>query len=202
MFLGIDLGTSAVKALLTDEQGRIVGESSAPLEVSRPRPLWSEQDPEDWWEATQQAVLELRDARPGKLSGLRAIGLSGQMHGATLLDRHDQPLRPAILWNDGRSSAECAELEQTIPQSREITGNLSMPGFTAPKLLWVRRHEPECFSRLARVLLPKDYLRLRLSGDHATDLSDASGTLWLDVAARRWSGSLRIRLKLGYFFCG
>ena len=181
--LGIDLGTSAVKALLLDETGAVVAEAGAPLEVSRPHPLWSEQDPDAWWSATREAVRAL----PGGLAGLRAIGLSGQMHGATLLDASDRPLRPAILWNDGRSHAECHELEQAVPESRRITGNLAMPGFTAPKLLWTRRHEPEVFGQTARVLLPKDYLRLRMTGEHATDLSDASGTLWVDVARRCWS---------------
>lgn len=181
--LGIDLGTSAVKALLLDEAGSVVAEASAPLEVSRPRPLWSEQDPHAWWAATREAVRALG----GGLDGLRAVGLSGQMHGATLLDASDRPLRPAILWNDGRSSAECEELERAVPESRSITGNLAMPGFTAPKLLWTRRHEPEVFERVARVLLPKDYVRLCMTGEHATDLSDASGTLWVDVAGRHWS---------------
>ncbi|MFC7555029.1 FGGY family carbohydrate kinase [Pseudoroseomonas wenyumeiae] len=122
--------------------------------------------------------------------GVRALGLAGQMHGAVLLDASDQVLRPAILWNDGRSGAECAALEQAQPASRGITGNLAMPGFTAPKLLWVRRHEPEIFARTRRVLLPKDWLRLRLTGEAVSEMSDASGTLWLDVAARRWSGAM------------
>ena len=190
MFLGIDLGTSAVKALLLDEADAVLGEASAPLDVSRPRPLWSEQDPEAWWRAADTAVRTLAAERSGGLRGLRAIGLSGQMHGATLLDETGRPLRPAILWNDGRSAAECETLEREVPELRRITGNLAMPGFTAPKLAWVRRHEPEIFARVARVLLPKDYLRLRLTGDAATDVSDASGTLWLDVAARRWSGTM------------
>lgn len=190
MFLGIDLGTSSVKALLVDDDERLVAEASAPLEVSRPRPLWSEQDPEDWWSAALSAVDSLRDAAPGALSATRALGLSGQMHGATLLDAADAVLRPAILWNDGRSSAECAELTARAPSLEQVTGNRAMPGFTAPKLLWVARHEPELFARTARVLLPKDFLRLRLTGERATDASDAAGTLWLDVAARRWSPEL------------
>jgi len=190
VYLGIDLGTSAVKVIALADDDRVLGEGSAPLEVHRPQPLWSEQDPEDWWRATEKAVHALRGALPKGLAGLRAIGLSGQMHGATLLDASDRPLRPAILWNDGRSSAECAALEETAATSRSITGNLAMPGFTAPKLLWVRRHERDVFDRTKRVLLPKDYLRLRLSGDHATDVSDASGTLWLDVGARVWSNEM------------
>ncbi|NRA04397.1 MAG: xylulokinase [Myxococcales bacterium] len=187
MFLGIDLGTSAVKALLVDDEERVLAEVPAPLELSRPQALWSEQDPDSWWRAADAAVSGLRDRVPQGLAGLRGIGLSGQMHGATLLDRGDRPICPAILWNDGRSQAECEALERAVPDSREITGNLAMPGFTAPKLLWIRRHQPELFARVARVLLPKDYLRLCMTGDHATDLSDASGTLWVDVAKRCWS---------------
>jgi xylulokinase len=188
--LGIDLGTSAVKAVLVEEGGAVVAQASAPLEVSRPRPLWSEQDPEAWWRATEQAVAALREREGGRFGGLRAIGLSGQMHGATLLDADDRVLRPAILWNDGRAGAECRAFEEASPDARRLSGNRAMPGFTAPKLLWVRGHEPELFARTRRVLLPKDWLRLRMTGDAATDCSDASGTLWLDVARRRWSPAL------------
>ena len=187
MYLGIDLGTSGVKAVLVDDDGRIAAQSVVPLDVSTPRPLWSEQAPQDWWTATGRAVDELKAEHGGALAATRAIGLSGQMHGATLLDRRGEALRPAILWNDGRSGAECAALEAAVRGSRRITGNLAMPGFTAPKLLWVAAHEPEVFARVAKVLLPKDYLRYRLSGEHAAEMSDASGTLWLDVANRRWS---------------
>ncbi len=187
MFLGIDLGTSGVKAVVISHAGRVLGQTSAPLEVSRPRPLWSEQDPRDWWAATQACVMQLD---PTLRRGVQAIGLAGQMHGATLLGRDDQVLRPAILWNDGRSFAECKELELAEPDSRMITGNLAMPGFTAPKLLWVRHHEPEIFDQIATVLLPKDYVRLCLTGDKASDMADSAGTLWLDVAARRWSAAM------------
>lgn len=190
MYLGIDLGTSAVKALLLDDDDEVLAQASASLEVSRPQPLWSEQDPDAWWAAVRSAVDQLRTVVPRGLADLRSIGLSGQMHGATLLDAADRPLRPAILWNDGRSTAECGELESLVPESRRITGNLAMPGFTAPKLLWVRRNEPHIFERVRRVLLPKDYVRLCLSGDHASDLSDASGTLWVDVEARQWSPAM------------
>jgi len=190
MFLGIDLGTSAVKALLVDDDQRTVDAQSAPLASTRPAPLWSEQSPEQWWQATCDAVAKLRERNAHALSGLRAIGLSGQMHGATLLDAHNSVLRPAILWNDGRSQQECRELETRVPTSRRITGNLAMPGFTAPKLLWVQKHEPEVWQRTRSVLLPKDFLRLRMTGDRASDLSDSSGTLWLDVAARRWSDAM------------
>jgi xylulokinase len=187
MYLGIDLGTSSVKALLVDDEQRVVAEGSAPLTVERPHPLWSEQSPALWRIAAWSALAQLRAASPAAFSAVRGIGLSGQMHGATLLDVDLRVLRPAILWNDGRSHAECAELEARQPRSREITGNAAMPGFTAPKLLWVARREPAVFERTRHVLLPKDWLRLELSGDLATDASDASGTLWLDVAKRQWS---------------
>lgn len=184
MFLGIDLGTSGVKAVIVDADGTVVAQESAPLTVSRPSALWSEQNPEDWWEATDIAILALD---PDLRAGAQGVGLAGQMHGATLLGDDDRPLRPAILWNDGRSFAECAELEAAESRSRAITGNLAMPGFTAPKLQWVRNHEPATFAATRSVLLPKDYLRLRMTGDKASDMSDSAGTLWLDVGARTWS---------------
>ncbi len=190
MFLGIDLGTSAVKVVLVDDDQRVIDQASVALAVSRPRALWSEQDPEDWWRAADTALCGLRERRGRELGAVLGIGLSGQMHGATLLDAREQTLRPAILWNDGRSAAECLELERRVPRAREITGNLTMPGFTAPKLLWVARHEPDVFARTAHVLLPKDWLRLRLSGERVSEMSDASGTLWLDVAKRAWSDEL------------
>ncbi len=187
MYLGIDVGTSGVKAIVLAAAGTLLGQSTAPLSVSRPHPLWSEQQPVDWWTATEAAVLAL----PAALrNNVRGIGLAGQMHGATLLGAKDQPLRPAILWNDGRSVAECAALEAAVPRSRQITGNIAMAGFTAPKLLWVRKHEPEVFAQVHTVLLPKDYVRLCMSGDKASDLSDSAGTLWLDVAVRRWSAPM------------
>ncbi|HUN42118.1 MAG TPA: xylulokinase [Acetobacteraceae bacterium] len=188
MHLGLDLGTSGVKVVLLNDAGAVVGQATAANPISHPRPLWSEQDPADWWHAAEVAVVALR--REHDLAQVRGIGLSGQMHGAVLLDAADQPLRPAILWNDGRAHAECAELEAAEQRSRSITGNLAMPGFTAPKLLWVRRHEPDVFARMRRVLLPKDWLRLRMTGEAISDMSDAAGTLWLDVGARRWSGAM------------
>jgi xylulokinase len=190
MFLGIDLGTSEVKLLLLDTAGRIVGQAGAPLSVSRPQALWAEQPPQDWWQGTEQAVATLRAAHPLAFAQVRAVGLSGQMHGAVLLDAQDRVLRPAILWNDGRSHAECAELEARAPKLHSIAGNLAMPGFTAPKLLWVAKHEPEVFAQTSCVLLPKDYLRLLLTGEKVSEPSDAAGTLWLDVAARDWSDEL------------
>lgn len=190
MYLGIDLGTSGVKVVLLEDNHRIVATADAPLDVSRPQPLWSEQAPQAWWQALDHAMRRLRAGTPAALAAVRAIGLSGQMHGAVPLDARRQVLRPAMLWNDGRAFEECAQLELAEPRSREITGNLAMPGFTAPKLLWLRRHEPGMFRQVRTVLLPKDWLRLQLTGELATDMSDASGTLWLDVANRRWSEAM------------
>ena len=185
MYIGIDLGTSGVKAILLNEQGDVVASQTEKLTVSRPHPLWSEQDPEQWWLATDRAVKAL--AQQHSLREVKALGIAGQMHGATLLDEQQKVLRPAILWNDGRCAQECEILENQVPESRGITGNLMMPGFTAPKLLWVQRHEPEIFRQVDKVLLPKDYLRLRMTGEFASDMSDAAGTMWLDVAKRDWS---------------
>ncbi|MEO6716930.1 MAG: xylulokinase [Novosphingobium sp.] len=187
MFLGIDVGTSGVKTVIVSEAGTVAAQATAPLTVTRPHALWSEQDPESWWTATEQAVLALD---PSLRRSVQGIGLSGQMHGATLLGADDRPLRNAILWNDGRSFTECAELEANEPRSRQITGNLAMPGFTASKLLWVKHHEPVIYEQIHKVLLPKDYVRLCMTGDKASDLSDASGTLWLDVGLRDWSEAM------------
>ena len=183
-WLGIDLGTSGVKAVLINEAGAVCGTASAPLTVSRPAEGWSEQDPGDWVAAVKAALAGLDG-----LDRVRGVGLSGQMHGAVLLDREDRVLRPAILWNDVRSHREAAELDANS-RFREITGNIVFPGFTAPKLVWVAGNEPETFGRVAKVLLPKDYLRLWLTGEHLSEMSDASGTAWLDVARRDWSDEL------------
>ncbi|HEY8879885.1 MAG TPA: xylulokinase [Roseateles sp.] len=187
MFLGIDLGTSELKLLLLDEQHRIVATTGVALTVQRRQPLWSEQDPAAWWEALDQGMARLGQSHGPALAQVRGIGLSGQMHGAVTLDAADRVLRPAILWNDGRSSAQCAEMMAACPELPAITGNIAMPGFTAPKLAWMRQHEPELFARVAKVLLPKDWLRLQLSGSHVSEMSDAAGTLWLDIGRRRWS---------------
>jgi xylulokinase len=184
MYLGIDIGTSGVKAIIMNEHGAVVQTAHAPLTVSRPQALWSEQDPADWWAATNSAVAAL-DVQ--KRQAVKAIGLSGQMHGATLLGTDQQVLRPAILWNDGRSAAQCDALEEAVPNLGQVTGNRAMPGFTAPKLQWVRDHEPEIFAKVKTVLLPKDYVRLQMTGVLASDMSDSAGTLWMDVAARDWS---------------
>jgi xylulokinase len=182
---GIDVGTSAVKGLAIDPDGTVLARAEADYPLATPRPGWAEQAPEDWWRATETVLSELT-ARAGDPAG---IGLSGQMHGLVALDAHDQVIRPAILWNDQRTQAECEEIESTIGLERLIglTGNRALTGFTAPKLLWLRRHEPDSYARIARIALPKDYVRLRLTGEHATDVADASGTLLLDVARRRWS---------------
>lgn len=190
-FLGIDIGTSGVKALLIDDAGKALGEASAPaVEPVRPHPGWSEQNPADWWAATEKAIDALKAKHPAELAAVRGIGLSGHMHGATLLGDNDDVLRPCILWNDGRSAAECGEMEAALPSLRSIAGNIAMPGFTAPKIAWVRKHEPEIFARIRKVLLPKAYVRLLLTGEYVEDMSDAAGTLWLDVARRDWSDAL------------
>ena len=190
MYLGIDLGTSGVKLLLLDDAQAVVATADAAVPQHRPQPTWSEQHPADWWAAVESAVAQLRAQVPAAWAQVRGIGLSGHMHGAVVLGAQGQVLRPAILWNDGRASAECAQLEGSAPTSREITGNLAMPGFTAPKLLWLRTHEPAVFAQVRTVLLPKDWLRLQLTGEAVSDMSDASGTLWLDVQARAWSPAM------------
>lgn len=188
MYIGIDLGTSGVKAVLLDENNAVLASHTEKLTVSRPHPLWSEQDPQAWWQATDRVMLALAAQR--SLKAVRAVGLTGQMHGAVLMGRQQEVLRPAILWNDGRSARACQQLEASVPDARKITGNLMMPGFTAPKLLWVKEHEPAIFNQIAHVLLPKDYLRWRMTGDFASDMSDAAGTMWLDVGKRAWSDKL------------
>ena len=185
MFLGVDLGTSAIKLLVINDSNSVLAESSISLDVSRPHPLWSEQDPDEWWRALLKGIEDLKSQT--SLSDLKGIGLSGQMHGAVLLDKNGEVLRPAILWNDGRSGKECFELEDAVPDMHRITGNIAMPGFTAPKLIWIRKNEPEIFSKIRTVLLPKDFLRFRLCGEAISDMSDSSGTLWMDTAARDWS---------------
>lgn len=190
MYLGIDLGTSEVKALVIDESGEIVTSHSAPLTLQRPHPHWSEQSPQAWWEATHYLMATLKEKCEQHWAAIKAIGLCGQMHGAVLLDAAGEVIRPAILWNDTRSALECAELEEIAPELHSIAGNLAMPGFTAPKLLWVRRQEPDNFKRIDTVLLPKDYLRWQMTGKKISDMSDSAGTLWLDVARRDWSDAL------------
>lgn len=187
MFLGIDVGTSAVKALLIDDNSVTIAEADVPLSVSNPHPFWSEQNPTDWWDATCQSIDKLKSENPVALAATRAIGLSGQMHGATLLDANDAPLRPAILWNDGRAKRECDELDAALPDLGQTAGVATMPGMTAPKLIWLQKHEPDVFAKIKTVLLPKDFIRLCLTGEKVTEMSDAAGTLWLDEESRCWN---------------
>ncbi|RNF11871.1 putative xylulokinase [Trypanosoma rangeli] len=188
MYVGIDLGTSGVKVALMGMDGSLIDTATAGLAVSRPNPLWNEQDPETWWMAANKAMLILK--RKHDMSKVLAVGLSGQMHGATLLDKKGRVLRPCILWCDGRCALQCRELEKAVPHSRETTGNLIMPGFTAGKLLWVRQEEPDIFEQVDKVLLPKDYLRFRMTGDFASEMSDSSGTMWMDTSKRDWNDDL------------
>ena len=190
MYLGIDLGTSGVKAMLIDADQKVIGSaSSREVATSRPHPGWSEQDPADWIRATEEAVAGLRTAHPAAFAAVRGIGLSGHMHGATLVDADDAVLRPCIMWNDTRSYKEAAALDAD-PRFRRITGNIVFPGFTAPKLAWVKANEPAVFAKVRRVLLPKDFLRLWLAGEHLSEMSDSAGTSWLDTGARKWSAEL------------
>ena len=189
--VGLDVGTTAVKAIAVSPTGEVLARAEREYPLSTPRPGWSEQDPEDWVRAARAALAQL-GAEPA------GVGLSGQMHGLVCLDAAGNVLRPAILWNDQRTAAQCAEIEERVGFDRlvELTGNRALPGFTAPKLLWVREHEPEVYARIARVLLPKDYVRLRLTGELVMDLADASGTLLLDVGRRRWSEEVLDALEL------
>lgn len=187
MYIGLDLGTSSLKAILVDGDERIVAETSESFAVSRPREAWVEQDPAAWVRAATAALAALAEA--ADLSGVAGIGLSGHMHGATLIDAEGAVLRPCMLWNDTRAAVEAAEMDAD-PRFRHVTGNIVFPGFTAPKVDWVRRHEPEIFARIARILLPKDYLRYALTGAHVSEMSDAAGTAWLDTGARDWSDDL------------
>ncbi|TPP06559.1 xylulokinase [Rhizobium glycinendophyticum] len=189
MYLGLDLGTSSVKAMLIDSDQKVIGVGHAALTVQRPHPGWSEQAPGDWLRATEEAVAALKASHPKELAAVKGIGLSGHMHGATLIDAKDRVLRPCILWNDTRSHAEAASLDAD-PRFRALTGNIVFPGFTAPKLAWVKNNEPDTFAKVAKVLLPKDYLRLLLTGEYLSDMSDSAGTSWLDTGKRAWSSEL------------
>jgi xylulokinase len=189
--VGLDVGTTGVKALTLSPDGEVVGRAEEEYPLSIPRPGWAEQDPEDWVRAADRALQTLG-------GDAERVGLSGQMHGLVALDSDRRVVRPAILWNDQRTAAECAEIEERIGLERliELTGNRALPGFTAPKIIWLRRHEPEAYGRIAHVLLPKDYVRLRLFGELATDAADASGTLLFDVARRRWSDEVVAGLEI------
>ncbi len=190
MYLGIDLGTSGVKAMLIDGDQRVIGSATGKeVATARPHAGWSEQDPADWIRATEEAIAGLRADHPAALAAVRGIGLSGHMHGATLLDAEDKVLRPCIMWNDTRSHREAASLDAD-PRFRKITGNIVFPGFTAPKLAWVKNNEPDIFAKVRWVLLPKDFLRVWLTGEHLSEMSDSAGTSWLDTGARKWSADL------------
>jgi xylulokinase len=190
MYIGLDIGTSSVKAILLGDDQSLIASATAELTVERPHPGWSEQDPDSWWRACETVLDALKAEAPKAMASVRGIGLSGHMHGATLLDAAGAPLRPCILWNDGRSGKQCSELEASEPKFLTLGGNRVMPGFTAPKLQWVRENEPDIFARTDMVLLPKDYVRFRLTGEYVGEMSDAAGTLWLDVARRDWSDAL------------
>lgn len=193
--VGIDVGTTGVKTIAISPTGEVLATAEQGYPLSTPRPGWSEQDPEDWWRAAKTTLEAVAAAGVGEVLG---IGLSGQMHGLVCLDEADRVLRPAILWNDQRTGAECAEIEAKIGLERliRLTGNRALTGFTAPKLVWLRRHEPNVYSRIANIMLPKDYVRLRLTGEHAIDVADASGTLLFDVAHRRWSDEVTEALEV------
>lgn len=201
--LGIDSSTTATKAILVDERGSVVGVAASEYPFETPHPLWSEQDPDLWWTATCRAIGQIIADTGVKGDEVEAVGLTGQMHGLVLLDADDRPIRPAILWNDQRTARECDEIRSRVGRERfiQITGNDALTGFTAPKILWVRNHEPELFSRTRHVLLPKDYVRLRLTGEHATDRAGGAGTVLFDLAARNWSTELFELLDLdpGWF---
>ncbi len=188
MYIGIDLGTSGIKTVLMNHAQEVIASASAPLDVQRPRDGWSEQNPASWITAVENTFSELASSHAKEIAAVRGIGLSGHMHGATLIDRADQVIRPCILWNDTRSHKEATALDTET--SRLLCGNILFPGFTAPKLAWLEQYEPDNFNQVAKVLLPKDYLRLWLTGEHVSEMSDAAGTGWLDVAGRQWSGEL------------
>jgi xylulokinase len=190
MYLGLDFGTSSVKGVLIDQKQKIIATASSPLSVSRPHSGWSEQNPEHWWKAANNVVAALKKSKPKAVAAVEGIGLSGQQHGATLLDAKGKVLRPCILWNDARSFVECKEIMARAPDAVPLAGNIPLAGYTAPKLAWVKKHERKIFDQVAKVLLPKDYIRYRMTGDYASDMSDSSGTFWLDIAKREWSDVL------------
>ena len=187
--LGIDVGTSGAKALLIDLDGNVIASATEEYPLHTPRPLWAEQDPEDWWRATVGAIKAVFAKAGAGADQVAGLGLTGQMHGMVALDEKGQVLRPCIMWNDQRTAAQCAEIMATVGRERflALTGNVALPGFTAPKILWVRQNEPDIYRRIAQILLPKDYIRYRLTGEYATEVSDASGTVLFDVQHRRWS---------------
>ena len=199
VFLGIDIGTSGTKTLAIDEQGKILADATEAYPSYHPKPLWSEQDPDDWWRATVATVRAVVARGKLKPADVKGIGLSGQMHGSVFLDKQQRIVRRALLWNDQRTAAECAEMERRTGGRRsliKLVANPALTGFTAPKILWLRNHEPRNFAKTVKVLLPKDDVRRRLTGEFATDVSDASGMLLLDIAKRDWSKPLLAKLEL------
>src|SRR5215213_10529479 len=192
MLLGIDLSTTGAKALLIDRAGRVLSSATTPLSLSTPHPLWSEQDPREWWTATANSIAQALATANVSGADVAAIGLTGQMHGLVLLDAQGEVLRPAILWNDQRCGAECDEIRARVGLKElvQITGNDALTGFTAPKILWVETHEPEIYQRTRHVLLPKDYIRFKLTGTLAMDKADGSGTMLFDLRKRTWSSRI------------
>ncbi len=198
LFLGIDVSTTGAKALLIDERGRVAASATTALTLQTPKPLWSEQDPHEWWTGTAASIRKALSIAGAKGGDVAAVGLTGQMHGLVLLDGRRRVLRPAILWNDQRTGAECAEIERRVGRSQLVreVGNVALTGFTAPKILWVRNHEPEVYAKAKLVLLPKDYVRLRLTGEAAMDKADGSGTILFELKARTWSRLVLERLEI------
>ena len=190
MFVGIDLGTSSVKTVLIDENQKTLSTHTEKIELLNPQIGFYEQDPENWYEATLKCFSKIKQNKPKEFCCVRSIGISGQMHGATVLDRNNNIIHPCILWNDTRSIKQCVEMEKNYPQLQKESGNIAMPGFTAPKILWLKENKKEVFDKIYKILLPKDYLRFKFSGSYFSDMSDASGTLWLDVKQRKWSDAL------------
>ena len=197
-FLGIDTSTTSSKSLLIDEQGNVVAVASSPHTLQTPRPLWSEQDPREWWDAVSASIRSVLEQAGVGGDRIAAVGLTGQMHGLVLLDEAGQVLRPAILWNDQRTQSQCDEIHARIGRERfiQITGNVALTGFTAPKILWVKQNEPDVYARAAHVLLPKDYIRLRLTGEYAMDKADAAGTVLFDLKTRDWSDEVLATLDI------
>jgi xylulokinase len=197
--LGIDIGTSGTKTLVCDQDGKVLATAMAEHPISSPNPGWSEQNPEDWWQATCKATKAVLKKAKVKGVDIKAIGLSGQMHGSVFLGDGDRALRPALLWNDQRTAEQCAEIESKAGGRGaliDLVANPALTGFTAPKILWVRKHEPKVYAKTKHILLPKDYIRFRMTGEYATEVSDASGTLLLDVVNRKWSDTLLNLLEI------
>ena len=198
LLLGIDLSTTGAKALLVDDEGRVVSSATTPLSLSTPHALWSEQNPEDWWQATRKSVADALASAAVSSQAIAAIGLTGQMHGLVLLDQEGRVLRPAILWNDQRCGVECDEIRERVGREKllKITGNDALTGFTAPKILWVEKHEPEVYRRIRHILLPKDYIRYKLTGALAMDKADGSGTMLFDLGQRTWAPEILAALNI------